>query len=354
MPAVDRAVQVAHVRYGDSPDVAGQRDILMRTCRASLERFYLPESGLFARSAIWDGAAWTRTEPSPGNTANVALALYQLRRHGMATPFDPDPMMWRLIVDHCRGLDYTGIAFLLWADSIGDRRYGTVLWKTLLERLPASASQSMQLGWTLSALCRYGPVATDTGAATRMAYELYRRIAANQSAKSGLFYASGAREGWCRRRKPVTTLSSQTYPIHALASYGRVFGVTDAIDRATRCATAICRRQGPQGQWWWRYDVESGTVVEPYPVYSVNQDTAVPMALGELQRARGGRRDDTAVNRGLGWLFGQNELGQSLVDEQAGVIWRAIQPRETGFEVVREMHSYHPARCLYALCTKPL
>lgn len=331
-------------------DAAAYRQALMRTCLASLDRFYLPETGLFARSAVWDGTAWRTTEPSAANTANVVLALCQIRRQAMSTRFEPEPIIRRLIANGCRDLDYTGIAFLLWADSIGERRYGAVLWKAFQERFPVGASQSMHLGWTLSAVCRYARVASQAGVARRMAHELYQRLASNQAARSGLFYASGVREGWLRRRRPVTTLSSQTYAIHALASYGRLFGVADAVDRAERCADAVRRQQGPRGQWWWRYDVESGAVVEPYPVYSVNQDTAVPLALDELRRARGGRCDDAAVNDGLKWLFGANEVERSLVDERGAVIWRAVRPDGDRFEVVAEMHSYHPARCLYTWC----
>ena len=31
--------------------------------------------------------------------------------------------------------------------------------------------------------------------------------------------------------------------------------------------------------------------------------------------------------RGLDWLFGDNELGESLVDVESDVIWRAIRAR---------------------------
>ena len=325
----------------------------MRACIASLERFYVPEAALFARSMTWDGATWTKTAPSPNHTANVLLALYALQRRGMTTAVDPAPVMERLVRWYADALDYTGLSFLLWADALGDGSHGAILWPALRAALPSGTSNSMHLSWVLSALCHHVAVAPVAGPVERLAGELYRRLAANQSVKSGLLYDSGVRDGWLRRRKPLGTLSSQAYSIYALALYGRVFGVPDALARAARCAAAICTQQGPQGQWWWRYDVESGIVIEKYPVYAVNQDSAMPMALLELARSTGCGSYAARIVKGVNWLFGSNELGRPLADESVGVIWRGIQEIDDRFELLPTMHAYHAARCLYTWCAVP-
>jgi hypothetical protein len=207
----------------------------------------------------------------------------------------------------------------------------------------------MHLAWLLAALCGCEAAAAGRTELRSLADWTYARIAANQSDATGLFYGSAAREGWLRRRRPLSTLSSQTYPMYALARYGQVFGVREAIARAARCADALCRLQGPAGQWWWRYNVQSGEVVETHPVYAVNQDTAIPLAFHEIEAATGADRYGRHVAHGLEWLFGANELGASLVDEARSVIWRAIGSQAGRFAIVSEMHSYHPARCLFAL-----
>jgi hypothetical protein len=84
-------------------------------------------------------------------------------------------------------------------------------------------------------------------------------------------------------------------------------------------------------------------------VYSVNQDGAVPAALGQLQRTLGDTRYDQAIARGLEWEFGANEIAESLVNEGEGFVARAIESNNGAFRLSREMYAYQPARCLYAL-----
>lgn len=327
--------------------------VLWRISISSLERFYLPEAGILARCLVWDGRELCPASgPSPRNTAEVAKALYRLRRGGFSCPLDPDVLMERIVEEYLPDLTYPDVALVLWADTLGDGRYLPALWEALRRRFPSDASDTMELAWTLSALCHYLPVATIPTDVAALAHAICRKIARNHSRTTGLFYASGSREGWLRRRHASASLSSQAYAIQALVLYARVFDVPEALPQAQNCADALCTHQGPLGQWWWMYDVPAGEVREPYPVYSVNQDSAIPMALGELARIAGASRYQARVALGISWLFGENELRTSLVDDDAGVIWRAIRRHDGAFTILREMYSYHPGRCLYALCSK--
>jgi hypothetical protein len=328
--------------------------LLWRTCTSSLKRFYLPDAGILARRLIWDGQELCPApEPSPRNTAEVAKALYLLRRGDFPCPLDPDALMERVVNRYLPELEYPDVALALWADALGGGRHFPVLWQALRRRFPSGASDTMELAWTLSALCHTFPKSTAAAEVAALARLIGKKIARNQSQVTGLFYASSRREGWLRRRSALASLSSQTFAVQGLALYARAFNVPEAMQRARRCADAFCGRQGPLGQWWWVYDVYTGEVREPYPVYSVNQDSAVPMALGELEWS-GEPRYAEAATRGLSWLFGENELGTSLVDEKAGVIWRAILKQNGKFTILREMYSYHPGRCLYTLCSRAL
>ena len=78
------------------------------------------------------------------------------------------------------------------------------------------------------------------------------------------------------------------------------------------------------GQWWWMVDTKTGRWIDRYPVYAVHQHAMGPFC---FWAARELTNSDLAEHfrRGLDWLFGDNELNESLVDEEAGVIRRSIQ-----------------------------
>ena len=91
----------------------------------------------------------------------------------------------------------------------------------------------------------------------------------------------------------------------------------------------MCDLQGPAGQWWWHFDVRSGRVLEKFPVYAVHQDAMAPMALFDLQDA-GGPDHGAAAERGMEWLLHAPEIDGSLIDREAGVIWRKVARHEPG------------------------
>jgi hypothetical protein len=121
----------------------------------------------------------------------------------------------------------------------------------------------------------------------------------------------------------LTSFAGQVYPLHGLTAYYRLTG--DAPPEAmSRVADRIVEEQGPLGQWWWIYSTRSRDVLQGYPVYSVHQDGMAFIALapfGEL----GLRPYDEALGLGLDWLYGANELGVSLVEEDPPLIPRCIQ-----------------------------
>ena len=102
-----------------------------------------------------------------------------------------------------------------------------------------------------------------------------------------------------RYHNTLASLSSQTFTIMSLALYSQTFGDPDFLQIATRCADKLCSLQGLQGQWWWVYNIDSGEVAEKYPVYSVNQDGAVPMALFPLQKALFTDKYEANIHKGL-------------------------------------------------------
>jgi hypothetical protein len=122
----------------------------------------------------------------------------------------------------------------------------------------------------------------------------------------------------------VATFANQIYPIYALSLYASRTGDQRAAEAMRRCVAAVCEAQGEKGQWWWMVDTKTGRWVDRYPVYAVHQDAMAPFGL-DAARAWWPSNVGAHIRKGLDWLFGDNELGASLVDEQRGVIWRAIQ-----------------------------
>src|SRR5690606_23363460 len=163
----------------------------------------------------------------------------------------------------------------------------------------------------------------DTRALTQFARD---RLLAGQG-PHGLFPHHLPATASGRLRAHIGCFADQVYSTQGLARLYVATNDAEALAAANASGGAICRLQGPQGQWWWHYDIRNGTVVEGYPVYSVHQHAMGPMALLDLREA-GGTDHMKSLARGLAWLDGDNEAGRSLVSENNNVIWRKLARRE--------------------------
>ncbi|WP_134742385.1 hypothetical protein [Nocardioides sp. 503] len=130
-----------------------------------------------------------------------------------------------------------------------------------------------------------------------------------------------------RVRAHVGSFADQVYPLQAFARASRLTGERWMLELADQTAAAICAAQGPAGQWWWHYDCRDGSVVEPYPVYSVHQHAMAPMVLFDLREA-GGADHRPAIRRGLEWVDTHPEVVEELVTERFGLVWRKVGRRE--------------------------
>ena len=147
--------------------------------------------------------------------------------------------------------------------------------------------------------------------------------------RTRLFYRHDRRGPTQSVSRRVACFANQIYPVMALGIHARRRGCAEALKVAGDVADNLVALQGKHGQWWWLYDAASGGVVDGYPVFSVHQDGMAPMALLELMNA-GGRDFGDAIHKGLQWIFGKNELGQSMVLENEGLVLRDIHKRGVG------------------------
>jgi hypothetical protein len=200
--------------------------------------------------------------------------------------------------------------------------------ETALDRYAgAREGNTMELSWFLTGLT-YAAVSPAGGAGNwrRLAEKTYTALRQNQGASG--FFGHGSTHGTLagKLRGRIGSFADQVYPIYAFSKYGIAFESGAALDEAKNCATAICKVQGPLGQWWWHYDSVAGYVVQRYPVYSVHQHAMAPMALIAIQQAS--KSDYSGwMLKGLQWIYGANELKTPTCDADLSVVWRAIQPQ---------------------------
>jgi len=154
-------------------------------------------------------------------------------------------------------------------------------------------------------------------------------LVSRQQPDSGLFLHAGQDAPFNHRlRKRVPNFADQIYPILALAAAAREMGDKSLGTIASRCARALCAKQGPMGEWWWHYSPTTSKVVHSYPVYSVHQLSMAPMAFLALAAVDGSSVAEP-IRRSEEWIH-RNQAEISMIDPHTGTCWRAIEPDENG------------------------
>lgn len=296
-----------------------------------LSRMYDEERGLFCHRLVDSQFGLVREGISQRYTMMTVLGLLQANSAGSRSPFDVNATIDSLYRDVSWVDNLGDLGLLLWTSASG-QRLETFFAKfdlegALTKYVDGRMRMTMELSWFLIGLAHAGALEGFSHLA-RLAHQTYSRLLANQGSH-GLFGHSARWHSLAGAlRGTIGSFADQVYPIFAMTQYGRVFGIEQALEKAARCANAICECQGPLGQWWWHYDATSGRIVEHYPVYSVHQHAMGPMALFAAQDACG-IDFRKSIYRGLNWIGGANELGIDMRDESLGVVWRNIAPANT-------------------------
>jgi hypothetical protein len=193
---------------------------------------------------------------------------------------------------------------------------------------------TVEVAWALTALSiAPGKAPTDED----LAAEVSARLLASFNRDSGLFPHWPIGASASRLRSHVCCFADLVYPIQACAHYHLWTRDSNALSAASRCGARMRELQGPDGQWWWHFDVRTGCVIEKYPVYAVHQDAMAPMALLALAEATG-EDYSQAIDHGLHWL---RRAHPQLRFPWAG---RLLRPRSIDYEC----RPYHLGWLLYA------
>jgi hypothetical protein len=149
-------------------------------------------------------------------------------------------------------------------------------------------------------------------------HDFFALVMNNFSCRSGLFFDQPY--GF---RRNFASFATQTYLTTACYHYGELFRNHRALDVADRAVRKLMSLQGPNGEWPWFYFVPKGIVADTYEVYSVHQDGMAALFLRFAER-RGVAGARESLIKGFNWIFGQNQLGQSMMRPELGMIYRSV------------------------------
>jgi hypothetical protein len=290
-----------------------------------------PEKQLFCYRLNRTPRGLVREGLSHRYTIMSLLGLHRLEARGQRSlPVDTRSIFDALLVDLAWVSNIGDLGLLVWLcaatrPELLEEVYSTLDVKGALARFRgAQNGVTMELAWFLSGLAHAALAGKhelpDLPALSAKTLSL---LTANQG-KHGTFghlAKSGSILGVLRGH--VGSFADQVYPIYALAKFSEAFQNRTALESAQGCAEAICRAQGPLGQWWWHYDALTGKVLQRYPVYSVHQHGMAPMALLALSAVSGSDFSQW-LYKGLAWIDGNNELDRDLRDPSSNLVWRSV------------------------------
>lgn len=253
----------------------------------------------------------------------VLLGLLEANSNGFEPALDLRDLRGavdRALEQHDGGPGDIGLA--LWVESRADSGAAAGLVRRLSGSLDSQGGlgrlEGLELAWVIIGLA----LATEHGVSGTegLLRSALRQLIDGNQAASGLFrhFGSGPRRG-------LPNFATEIYSVLALTA-ARDFD-DRAVPSARRAADALLKLQLPDGGWPWLYHAERGCVVERYEIYSVHQHGMAPMALLRLSEAVGDPRYAEAARAGLGWLFGENELGAIMLDLDRETSVRSIRRR---------------------------
>lgn len=307
-----------------------------------LEGAYAPESGLFSYSSRLAGDSFTNDFEHPAvmrYTINSLLGLQEANRAGHAGPAaELYPAKLQTFLDRQLGA----------VDNWADRGLLLVLLSREGRKTEASnllrdisgfvdgqnfARVDLQsIAWMLWGVAAAARSGLDN--AEQTADKLFKVLHSRYVDKDSLL----ARHSLQRYRKDLVSFGGTAYYLRALYEYGTLVNDEYVLSLFDQAVARVMSLQGPKGEWPWMISVGRGDIVDPYPVFSVHQDSmAMLFLVPALDRGLPGAAE--AISNSCLWVGGRNELNADLVNDDPFLICRSIQRVESAPRARRYLRS---------------
>ncbi len=260
------------------------------------------------------------------HTLVAMIGLLRAEDQGLEQPFHIGALRARVLSElGAEELTPGDFGLALWAESRTDRgaedELVAALERSLGGHMSLAGLVGPELAWIIIGLSESEATGQD-GAGERILAEAREQLL-ERATGSGLYIHTTRGP---RRRFP--SFATQIFGIQALAKLARSRDDGEARRAAQAAGERLLALQLPDGGWPWILDAERGSIVESYPLYSVNQDALAPMAMHGLSEATGDERYRAAAVYGLDWVWGRNELEAQMLDGETGMLYRSIRRRE--------------------------
>ncbi len=256
-------------------------------------------------------------------TLIVLLGLLRAEEHGLEHPFHLGALRSRVLSElGSAELTPGDLGLALWAESRSEGdAVGELIGalKARLSRSDLDGLLSMEVAWIATGLTEAG-ARGELGEGEPLLGECRDQLIEKRRPRGGL--VAHVPRG---RRKRLPHFADQIYSVLALSQLARIRDDGAARDAARSIGDLLLRNQMPNGAWPWIYDPVRGTVVEPYELYSVHQDSMAMIGMHGLTEATGEPHYRNVAVQSIDWNYGRNELGVQMFDREAEMIYRSIR-----------------------------
>jgi hypothetical protein len=256
-------------------------------------------------------------------TIMVLLGLLRAEDVGIEHSFHSGGLRSRILSElDSEELSPGDFGLALWAESRMDGTASEELVAALTRRLPDGWRgwlPTMEAAWILMGLVE-SEVRAESPPARALLSEIRAELLEERHLGKGLLTHVGRGP---RRRFPH--FADQIYGLLAISQLARAEEDAAALELTRQMAERLISLQMRDGAWPWIYDPVRGTVVEPYELYSIHQDSMAMMGLNNATQATGDDRFRLAAVAGMDWNYGRNPLGVEMFDRSVGLIYRSIR-----------------------------
>ena len=260
------------------------------------------------------------------------IGLYQARNYGYTVNLNLEYLTSRITANLYK-IKLPDIGLLLWLSSVAvDDNLAKIVYEKLdnmLKKTSINSLMTISLAWILTGLSKSFALINEDEKVNKQLELLLTKLLKSYNSKAGLFTSfNGKKKNIFAKiiHSEIGCFADQVYSIIALSEYCKINDnqeVKSVVESATNRTISL---QGNYGEWPWLFDVEKGTILEKYPIYSVHQTAMAPMALKTAGEVIGHNYGEI-IEKSLEWFDKIDFDDNGFIDEEKNIIWRSIKKR---------------------------